>query len=102
MSIQQYSYQEENTQWVPMGAETCDHNLPADWPAADGDLAPLTVYGGFVNAGDVLVAARMALAVMPKDAVPIAHGDLTTSGASAVIIDSADVALLIQQVPNSP
>jgi hypothetical protein len=50
--------------------------------------------------GDVVVASRMALDLLPQDALAIAHGDLATSGTSAGIIDTADVLLMLQQVLN--
>jgi hypothetical protein len=85
---------------VEQGAGT-DPNSPAEpWPAADGDLAPLSDYDGAVNVADVVVAGRMALGLVPQDALAIAHGDLATSGNSAGIIDTADVLLILQQALN--
>jgi hypothetical protein len=80
-----------------------DPNDPAGpWPDPDGDLAPLNVYNGIVNAGDVLVAMRMALGLEGQDALAIAHGNMATSGTSADTIDSADVLLILQRVFGMP
>jgi PKD repeat protein len=78
-------------------------NDPAGpWPPADGDLAPVNIYDGIVNAADVMVAERMVMGLLPQDALAIAHGDLAASGASAGIIDTADVLLILQRALNGP
>jgi hypothetical protein len=77
-------------------------NDPSDRPAPDGDLAPLGVYDGIVNVADYLVAQRMALGLEPQDELAIAHGDVMSTGASAGIIDTADVLLILQQALNGP
>jgi hypothetical protein len=87
---------------VENGSGTNPNDPAGPWPAADGDLAPLNIYDGVVNAGDLLVAGRMALGLVPQDALVIAHGDLATNGSSAGIIDTADVLLILQQVLNGP
>jgi len=87
---------------VEQSSGTDPNNMAGPWPDPDGDLAPLNVYNGFVNAGDVLVAMRMALGLVGQDALAIAHGDLAASGASAGIIDTADVLLILQQVSSIP
>jgi hypothetical protein len=87
---------------VEIGAGTNPNNQNGPWPAPDGDLAPLGVYDGIVNVADYLIAQRMALGLVPQDAVAIAHGDLQQTGASAGIIDTADVLLILQQALNGP
>ena len=87
---------------VDVGAGTNPNNLAGPWPAADGDLAPLNVYNGIVNVGDVVLASRMALGLLPQDALAIAHGDLVTSGASAGVIDTADLLQILQQALSGP
>ena len=87
---------------VEQGAGTDPNSLAGPWPAADGDLAPLNIYDGIVNVGDVVVASRMALDLLPQDALAIAHGDLATSGASAGVIDTADLLLILQQALSGP
>jgi hypothetical protein len=90
---------------VEQGAGTNPNSPAGPWPAADGDLAPLNVYDGVVDVGDVVVAERMALGLVPQDDLDeraIAHGDLATSGTSAGVIDTADVLLILQQVLNGP
>lgn len=80
-----------------------DANDPAGpWPPADGDLAPVSVYDGAVNAGDLVVGIRMSLGLIPQTPLDIVHGDLQSSGASAGVIDSADVLLILKKVMSSP
>jgi len=87
---------------VEQEAGTNPNNLADPWPEADGDLAPLNIYDGIVNVGDVVVASRMALDLLAQDALAIAHGDLATSGASAGVIDTADLLLILQKVLTDP
>ena len=83
---------------VEIAAGTKADNASGPWPAPDGDLAPLGVYDGVVNAGDALVAIRMALNPGMQDTLAIAHGDVVTSGNSAGTIDTADALQILIQV----
>mgnify|MGYP001814011962 CR=1 FL=1 len=87
---------------VEQEAGTDPNNQAGPWPEADGDLAPLNIYDGIVNVGDVVVASRMVLDLLPQDALAIAHGDLATSGASAGVIDTSDLLLILQKVLTDP
>ena len=42
----------------------------------------------------------MALGLVTQDALAVAHGDLMSSGASAGVIDTADVLLVLQKALN--
>jgi hypothetical protein len=72
------------------------------YPPADGDVAPLNVYDGLVNAADYLVAQRLALDPSLQTALAVAHGDVVTTGASSGVIDAADVLWILQQALNGP
>jgi hypothetical protein len=87
---------------VELGAGTNPNVAVGPWPPADGDLAPLDVYDGDVNVADVLVSLRMTLGLVPQTTLDIAHGNLQPSGASAGIIDTADVLLILQQALSRP
>jgi hypothetical protein len=87
---------------VELGVVT-DANDPAGpWPPADGDLAPAGIYDGQVNVADYLMAQRMALGLISRTELDIAHGDLQPIGTSAGVIDTADVLLILQRVLNGP
>jgi hypothetical protein len=79
-----------------------DPNNPVAYPPPDGDLAPLGVYDGLVNGADYLVAQRLALDPSLQTALAVAHGDVVTTGASAGVIDTADVLWILQQALNGP
>ncbi len=87
---------------VEVGAGTNPNNSSGPYPAADGDLAPLGIYDGLVNAADMLVMQRMALGLITQTALDIAHGNLNDNGASAGVIDSADLMLLWQAIIAAP
>jgi hypothetical protein len=87
---------------VEQGAGTNPNNPAGPWPPADGDLAPLNVYNGVVDLGDLVVAERMAAGLLPQDALAIAHGDLATIGTSAGVIDTADLFLILRVVLSGP
>ena len=76
---------------VANGADPLD---AASWPNfADGDCAPLDLPNGQTDAGDLVVALRIALGALPARPLELAHCDL---GVPDGDIDVADVLLLIQ------
>jgi len=87
---------------VEVGAGTSPTNPTSPYPPPDGDLAPLNVYDGLVNVADYLVAERMALGLETQTALDTAHGDVVSTGASAGVIDTADVLWILQQALNGP
>ncbi|MGB5405283.1 MAG: GDSL-type esterase/lipase family protein [Thiogranum sp.] len=80
------------------GLEAANSSDPLDansWPAlADGDIAPLGAPDGQINAGDVLVATRIALGLETATALELAHGDLYPPGAPDRKINLQDLILL--------
>jgi murein DD-endopeptidase MepM/ murein hydrolase activator NlpD len=83
------------------GIEVADGTDPRSssgpWPAPDGDLAPHNVYDGVVNVADYLVALRMSIGLIPQTELDIAHGDMQSNGASAGVIDTGDVILIMRE-----
>jgi spore coat protein A len=76
---------------VANGADPLD---AASWPnLADGDCAPLNLPNGQTDAGDLVVALRIALGMLPARPLELAHCDL---GVQDGDIDVTDVLLLIQ------
>jgi len=72
---------------------------PLSWPNyADGDLAPLGAPDGQINAGDYLIAQRIALGELAPTAVELSHGDLYPPGAPDGVIDTSDLILLLQLI----
>jgi hypothetical protein len=72
---------------------------PLSWPNyADGDLAPLGAPDGQINAGDYLIAQRIALGELTPTAVELAHGDLYPPGSPDGVINTSDLILLLQLV----
>ena len=72
---------------------------PLSWPNyADGDLAPLGAPDGHINAGDYLIAQRIALGELTPTAVELSHGDLYPPGSPDGIINTSDLILLLQLV----
>ncbi|GMQ88581.1 MAG: hypothetical protein BMS9Abin09_0009 [Gammaproteobacteria bacterium] len=82
------------------GLEAANGSDPLDansWPAlADGDIAPLGAPDGQVNAGDLLVGARIAFGLEAATALELAHGDLYPPGAPDGQINLQDLILLQQ------
>jgi hypothetical protein len=80
------------------GVEVANHADPLDpesWPSlADGDLAPLGDPDGQVNAGDYLIAQRIALELLTSTPLELAHGDLYPPGAPDGQINIQDLILL--------
>jgi lysophospholipase L1-like esterase len=80
------------------GLEAVNSSNPLDassWPAlADGDIAPLGAPDGQINAGDILVATRIALGLETATALELAHGDLYPPGAPDGKINVQDLILL--------
>jgi len=87
---------------VEVGAGTDPNSTSGPYPPADGDLAPLGIYDGEVNAGDVLMAARMASGELTQTVLDIAHGDLNPIGTSAGVIDASDLLLIKELVFGAP
>ena len=85
---------------VEISAGTNPNSDTGPWPAGDGDLA--VPYDGVVNAVDVLVAKQMVLGLRIQETLALAHGDLALSGASAGVIDVADLILIIQKALGEP
>jgi hypothetical protein len=65
-------------------------------PIPDGDLAPYGNPDGDINAGDVLIALRIALGQITPSPLDIAHGDMNTDG----VIDIFDLMLITELVQN--
>jgi lysophospholipase L1-like esterase len=80
------------------GLEVANSSDPLDansWPAlADGDIAPLGGPDGQINAGDILVATRIAFGLEAATALELAHGDLYPPGAPDGQINLQDLILL--------
>jgi hypothetical protein len=69
------------------------------WPNyADGDLAPLGVPDGLINAADYLVAQRISLGEIPVTSLELAHGDLYPEGSPDGVINVSDLILLLKLV----
>lgn len=81
------------------GLEVSNATNPLDsasWPVlADGDCAPYDGPNGEVNAGDLIVAMRLALGQETTRTLELAHCDLGTPDG---VIDAADVLILIQML----
>jgi len=76
-------------------ANNADPLDPASWPAlADGDIAPLGAPDGQVNAGDYLIAQRIALGLLTATPLELAHGDLYPPGAPDGLINIQDLILM--------
>jgi len=72
---------------------------PLSWPNyADGDLAPLGAPDGLINAGDYLIAQRIALGELAPTAVELSHGDLYPPGSPDGVINTSDLILLLKLV----
>jgi len=80
------------------GLEAANSSDPLDansWPAlVDGDIAPLGAPDGQINAGDILVATRIALGLETATALELAHADLYPPGAPDGTINLQDLILL--------
>ena len=80
------------------GLEVANHADPLDpdsWPGlADGDLAPLGDPDGQVNAGDYLIALRIAQGLLTATPLELAHGDLYPPGAPDDRINIQDLILM--------
>ena len=63
---------------------------------ADGDLAPLGSPDGNINAGDVLIAVRIALGEITPSTLELAHGDMNADG----VINLSDVIVITKHVLN--
>ena len=73
---------------------------PGSWPnLKDGDCGPYGEPDEQLNAGDLVVAIRIALGELPLRALELAHCDLGTPDGD---IDVADILLLIQMVQSLP
>jgi hypothetical protein len=71
---------------------------PNSYPIlADGDLAPLGMPDGEVNAADCLVAMRIVMGLVIPTVLELAHGDLYPPASPDGVIDLSDV-ILIQQL----
>ena len=72
---------------------------PLSWPNfADGDLAPLGAPDGAVNAGDYLIAQRIALGELAATPLQLSHGDLYPAGSPDGVINTSDLILLLKIV----
>jgi len=83
-------------------ANNADPLDPDSWPnLADGDLAPLGAPDGQVNAGDYLIAQRIALGLLTATPLELAHGDLYPPIAPDGQINLQDLILMLklQQLP---
>ena len=84
------------------GDEINNGSNPLDslsWPNyADGDLAPLGAPDGMINAGDYLIAQRIALGELTPTALELSHGDLYPPGSPDGVINTSDLILLLQLV----
>jgi lysophospholipase L1-like esterase len=82
------------------GLEAAYSSDPLDrynWPVlADGDLAPLGTPDGQFNSGDLLVATRIVLGLVPATSLELAHGDVYPPGTPDGVISLQDLILLWQ------
>jgi hypothetical protein len=62
----------------------------------DGDLAPLGAPDGVVNAGDVLIAQRIALGLITPTPLDLIHGDVYPPGAPDGVINVQDLLLILR------
>jgi hypothetical protein len=62
----------------------------ASFPIPDGDLAPYGNPDGNINAGDVLIAFRIALGLLTPGTLDIAHGDMNRDG----VINLSDIIVI--------
>ena len=62
----------------------------------DGDLAPLNDPDGAINAGDVLVAARITFGLVTAGELQLAHGDVYPPGNPDGVINLQDLILITQ------
>jgi hypothetical protein len=84
------------------GVEVVNASNPSDatsWPNfADGDLAPLGSPDGMINAGDYLIAQRIALGELAATPLQLSHGDLYPPGSPDGVINTSDLILLLKLV----
>ena len=75
---------------------------PNSWPnLADGDLSPLGLPNGVVDAGDLVAGMRIVLGLETATALELAHGDLYPTGNPDGVINIQDI-ILLQQLPQIP
>ena len=81
-------------------ANDADPLDPTSWPnLKDGKCGPYGKPDNQLNAGDLVVAIRIALGELPLRALELAHCDLGTPDDD---IDVADILLLIQMLQSLP
>jgi len=67
-----------------------------------GDLAPLGLPDGVLNAADYLIALRIVLGEVLPTELEYAHGDVYPPGAPDGVIDLSDVILILQFAQGAP
>ncbi|GEM_PF-1306362 len=68
--------------------------IPLQFNFADGDLAPLGVPDGIINAADRLIMHRLVLGTLTTTTLELGHGDLYPAGRPDGIINISDLILL--------
>lgn len=63
-----------------------------------GDIAPLGIPDGVVDAADYSIALRIVLGQLPATSLELSRGDLYPAGAPDGVIDLSDMALILQKV----
>jgi hypothetical protein len=91
-----------DTDGIDDGVEVDNGSDPTNtnsWPNfTDADVAPYNDPDGLVNVADYLVAARIALDLLPATPLALAHGDMDLDDD----IDTADLLLILQAVLAAP
>jgi choice-of-anchor B domain-containing protein len=76
--------------------------LPLLFNDQDGDLAPLGLPDGVVNAADYLIALRIVLGEVLPTELEYAHGDVYPPGAPDGVIDLSDAILILHFAQGTP
>ncbi|RKZ60535.1 MAG: hypothetical protein DRQ44_12640 [Gammaproteobacteria bacterium] len=88
--------------FISDGDEVNDGSNPNDdtsWPNyADGDISPLGLPDGLINAGDYLIAQRISLGEISATSLELSHGDLFPPGSPDGVIDTSDLILLLKLI----
>ena len=69
--------------------------IPITFNFNDGDLAPLGMPDGLINAADILIAQRLALKLISASDLELSHGDLYPPNAPDGLIDTSDLLLML-------